>query len=147
MLKQLEKQIKIRVQQTKKCSLVVAVVLFVMTTILERYILVSLNLNSGRDHYISSTFLALLMFVIAMCELGFFGNKGNVAEVLRNIGRKDSAYVYIVHPIFVTVMSAIMRKMGIYGAYSFVAPILVYLVSITFVLCVRLVGEKWKMKW
>lgn len=38
-----------------------------------------------------------------------------------------------------------MKKMAV--LLCFVAPILVYLVSITFVLCVRLVGEKWKMKW
>ncbi|MCD8348898.1 MAG: acyltransferase [Lachnospiraceae bacterium] len=123
LLKQHENWIK---EHGKKGTLIGLAILFTATTIPERYVLVSIDMNPTRDHYISSTLLAVTVFVIAVKGIGLFGRKGRIAGMLNTIGRKYSTWVYIIHPIFITILSAIMRKLEVYSVYQFIAPILVY---------------------
>ncbi|MCD8012959.1 MAG: acyltransferase, partial [Lachnospiraceae bacterium] len=97
LLKQHEDWIK---EHGKTGILIGLAILFTATTILERYILVSIDMNPTRDHYISSTLLAVTMFVIAVKGIGLYGRKGRTTGVLSTIGRKYSTWVYIIHPIF-----------------------------------------------
>ena len=71
------------------------VILFSITSQLEKYILISIDKCPAREHYISSTFLAI-------CLLGLLLSiKVEKPNVMSKIGEKASLYIYIFHPIFI----------------------------------------------
>lgn len=110
-------------------------VAFSVTSILERVVLVDIGMNATRDHYISTTFLAITVFLFALkCH----GRKG----VLATIGREHSTWLYILHPVFITCLGSVANKIGIYGVYRHFAPIIVYLVTLTFLVII----DKFKYK-
>lgn len=117
------------------------IVLFSLTSLLEHFILVSIDMNATRDHYISTTLLAVVVFIFALkCGNNFnnenIANKMNcrlhVIGLLAVIGRKYSTWLYILHPIFITCIDVLMKKVGLYGFYSFCAPFVVYTVTLVF---------------
>jgi len=102
--------------------------LFCLTTILERTILVMNDLKSMREHYISTTLLSLVLFIIfSDCSW----NDGRL-KLVKLIGRKHSLMIYVIHPLFITLIRAIMIRMGINDLYLFVRPVIVFIVSILF---------------
>lgn len=107
-------------------------VLFSLTTLCERFFLVSMDANTTRDHYISTTFLAIAVFLLFKT---FYQGRtpGRIETWMADIGKKHSAWVYIVHPIFITGIAVVMRRIGLVGVYRYVAPFVVYGVSIVFV--------------
>lgn len=126
LLKRYESNLK---ESMRNNVLTVMTLLFTLTTLLERYILVSAGLNPARDHYISSTFLAVTVFMIAVKKIGIFGKNGKVANVLKRIGQNYSAWIYIVHPIFIMILGTVMKKFGAYNIYQYGTPIVVYILS------------------
>lgn len=72
------------------------VILFCLTSMLEYKLLASAGLNATRDHYISSTFLSISLFTM------FLRYNQSEPSVFSEIGRKDSLYVYIYHPIWIS---------------------------------------------
>ena len=99
------------------------IVAFSVTSILERALLVDIGMNATRDHYISTTFLAVTVFLFALkCD----GHKG----VLTAVGRKHSTWLYILYPVFITCLGAVANKTGIYGVYKYFAPIIVYIATL-----------------
>ncbi|MCC8192293.1 MAG: acyltransferase, partial [Ruminococcus sp.] len=115
---------------------------FVITTILERYILIAFDLSAARDHYISTTLLSVTLFMIALKGKGLFSGKGRVAQVLSNVGRKYSTWIYILHPIVITASVSVMSKLGIYSFYEYVAPVAVYIATAVFVACVSKIWKR-----
>ena len=116
----------------KRCSekwnkkvLQVLIVIFAIISLAERFILVSAGLNSTRDHYISTTFLAICLFVYTLKS--DWHNKW-----LTVIGRKYSTWLYIIHPIFITFFSVGTDRLGIKSIYNYVAPIVVYCATFVF---------------
>lgn len=106
-----------------KGKLVFAMFFFFLTTLLERYFLVSMGLNTTRDHYLSTTLLAVAMF-------GFFLLYAKPEEnIAARIGRQDSTWIYIIHPIIITVLGKIAGKIGIDSVYGVVRPIVVFFVT------------------
>lgn len=106
--------------------------LFSMTTLLERYCLISVDMNPVRDHYISTTFLAITAFLLFR---EFYQKRGlsKIEKLISFVGWKYSTWIYIIHPIFITALSVIAHKLGLYGAYQLIAPVVAYIVSIVFV--------------
>lgn len=109
---------------------------FSMTSMVEKVLLEYLNLSSAREHYISTTFLSMIVFLFVLlkqkkCTHGLKNDKG--ISFLVTVGRKCSTYIYILHPIFITILTAIMKKLGWYDAYSYFAPFVVYLSTLCFV--------------
>lgn len=100
---------------------------FALTTVLERYLLVSNGLNATRDQYISTTFLAIAVFSFAL------DYQGNVSDTVAKIGRDYSTWIYIIHPIFITCFGYVVSKIGLQYVWWFVGPIVVFLVSLMFV--------------
>lgn len=100
---------------------------FIITTFLERFILVSLNVNAVRDHYISTTFLAIAVFSFVL------EYKGTVWQVAAKIGSEYSTWVYIIHPNFITCYGFIFNRIGIYKGWCYVAAIVVYITTVIFV--------------
>lgn len=84
-------------------STLVGGILFSCTSLLERFLLVSLNMNAVRDHYVSTTLLAVAVFLFTLkCS----GKK----RVLMTIGRKFSTWLYILHQIFIICIRVVIHK-------------------------------------
>lgn len=87
-------------------------------------------MNATRDHYISTTFLAIAVFLFTLKSNGGRG-------VWTTIGRDYSTWLYIIHPIFITCLGAVAHEIGVYEVYKYAAPIVVYIVSLVFLMMVN----------
>ena len=108
----------------------VLIVVFAITSLAERFVLVNAGLNATRDHYLSTTFLAICLFVYTLKS-----NWHN--RELAAIGREYSTWLYIVHPIFIAVFSIVVGKLGIKSIYRCIAPIVVYCSTLIFLFVVQ----------
>lgn len=100
---------------------------FAFATIFERYLLVSNGLNATRDQYISTTFLAIAVFSFAL------EYKGKVSEKLSQIGQNYSTWIYSIHPIFITIFTWLISKIGAERIWGHIGPIVVFTASLMFV--------------
>ena len=100
---------------------------FIGTTFLERFLLFSNNMNAVRDQYISTTFLAISVFSFAL------EYKGTVNDKLAKIGREYSSWIYIIHPLFITLFSSVIKRVGINHIWNYIGPIVVFVSSLLFV--------------
>lgn len=121
----------------KRCSekwnkkvLQVLIIVFAITSLTERFALLNAGLNATRDHYLSTTFLSICLFVYALKSN--WCNKG-----VSVIGRKYSTWLYIIHPIFITVFSIVVGKLGLKSIYRCIAPIVVYCATLTFLIILQ----------
>lgn len=115
--------------------IIIGIFIFSITTLLERYLLVKTELNTTRDHYFSTTFLAIAVFLLFLIE--FPHNQNNRLEITAaKIGREYSTGIYVIHPIVITILSSIMKKVGFYRLYSLIAPFAVFIVSILIMIAV-----------
>ncbi len=117
-------------EKWNKKVLQILIIAFAITTLAERFALVNAGLNATRDHYISTTFLAICLFVYTLKSN--WHNKG-----LAMIGRKHSTWLYIIHPIFITVFSIVVGKLGLKSIYRYVAPIVVYCATLIFLIVLQ----------
>ena len=115
------------------------ILVFAVTSLVERFILMNASLNATRDHYISTTFLSICLFVYTLKSN--WHNKG-----LAMIGRKYSTWLYIIHPIFITVFSIVVGKLGLKSIYRYVAPIVVYCATLVFLIILQKVKIAMKSK-
>ena len=107
------------------------VILFSLTSQLEKYILIIIDKCPAREHYISSTFLAICLFGLLMSI------KVEKPSVLSKIGERDTLYIYIFHPLFLRVMSTGFKKMGLLDIYSWIAPFAVLASTMVFIYALR----------
>lgn len=115
--------IKNRRWKLDKKRLAILMTFFTMTSMAERFLLVNSGMNAKRDHYISTTFLAIFVFLYALRS----NWKNNHMAV---IGRKYSTWLYVIHPIFIAVISTVTNRIGVYSIYRFIAPIVVFLITL-----------------
>ncbi len=105
--------------------------LFIFSTWTERYFLGLSALNADRDHYLSTTFLAISLFLLALRRDWF---KSEWLQHLSRLSAGCSTSVYLLHPIVITVLylaaKLIIGKPEDSLLYSFSAPFLVLLFSI-----------------
>lgn len=120
------------------------VILFILTTLIERWLLVNFSVNATRDDYLSTTFLAIALFGLFFsyhyddCK----SNEKKVRIMLAEIGRYYSSWIYILHPIFITVIVDIVSKLNMYSKYIYVAPVVVYIVTTLFVMGFKYISGK-----
>ena len=117
---------KSRLNRCRKRFLIAMIILFSATSFLERYILVSAGLNATRDHYISTTFLSIAVFGLT---LGLPEKQPNM-RFFAKIGRKYSTWLYILHPIVIAILGIVIKRVGIYSGYQYVAPVAVFAVTL-----------------
>ncbi len=115
----------------KPNTLLLFIVIFACSTFVERSLLNSLNLNATRDHYISTTFLAVSVFLYACC----FRQKNNnyIYQICCRIGSDLTLNIYILHLILLGVMSKFIMVIDnniINAIYGYTAPILGFIGSI-----------------
>ena len=124
----------------KKCEkyakyIFLLAVFFALTTILEKLIIVHFNAEPTRDHYISTTFLAISLFLYF---LQYKNEKSRILKYVANIGRSYSSIIYIVHPIFINIFDKIFKNISI---YSYVAPVIVFACTTIVVVIYKKVKE------
>ena len=117
-------------EKWNKKVLQVLVVVFAITSLIERFVLVNTGLNATRDHYASTTFMAICFFVYALESN--WKNKGLAA-----IGRKYSTWIYIIHLIFITIFQMVTDRVGGQLIYKCVAPIAVYCTTLIFLIALQ----------
>lgn len=104
-------------------------ILFILTSLVEHFILKALNLNAVRDHYLSTTFLAITVFYF------FSGKKWNstkYTQLPKYVGRNLSMYIYIIHPIFISLFKVFISLFNIDCFILNIKPIFIFLVSAIF---------------
>ena len=118
-------------------------VIFSATTVFERAFLISIGKNAVRDHYLSTTFLAISIFAFALLDEHKKSNsKGYV--FLSLIGREYSTGIYILHPIFIAAFQVAFEVVGVFEVYKMVAPIVVYLGTVVVLYIARSNSKKSK---
>ena len=100
---------------------------FTLTTMLERFLLVRNGLNAARDQYISTIFLSISVLSFAL------EYKSSINNWLAQIGNRLSAWIYIMHPIFVTCLTFIASRIGIQKVWGYVGAFFVFAISVVFV--------------
>ena len=77
---------------------------------------------SGGDRYISTVFLTIFLFLLFRS----INIKGN--NLLARIGKRDSLYIYIYHPLIIEILYFINAKTGILrnNIYLFFSPLVVF---------------------
>ena len=108
----------------------IGVVIFSITTLLERFILENLQLNTTRDHYISTTFLAIAVFGLMLSR--DTSAHSHCEKMLAEVGRRYSTWIYILHPFFIKVIEFVVEKIGMERVFRYVAPFVIYFVTLLF---------------
>lgn len=108
---------------------------FLATSYAEYGVLTLLQKNPVRDHYLSTTGLALSLFLL------FVSNRHSAKNtLLSKIGEKDSLYIYIFHPLFLMFFEAFNRVVTQpewLFAYNFLAPFLVLSLTMLLIFVLR----------
>lgn len=115
-------------------KLFAAVLLFSLTTLLERYCLVQAQANATRDHYISTTFLACAVFLLFL-RIYKTRAPGTMEKWMAHVGKDASTWIYIIHPIFVSIVGVLIGRLGWNSPYGYIAPFVIYAVSILVTVC------------
>ena len=118
-----------RIIKMQKKTLIILVGVFVISNILERYVLIYFKYNAIRDHYISTTFLAVNLFILF---LNYYSNTsaGKLGKIAAQIGRNYSSGIYIIHPLLHTVMYKVTGFLGVQYVYAGIAPVVIYFLSL-----------------
>lgn len=78
---------------------IACLLLFSISTVVERYVLEINQVNASNDYYISTPFLActvFLRFAKLRCE-----TQGTLVTVLCRIGKRYSTWIYLLHPMLI----------------------------------------------
>ncbi|MDO4931856.1 MAG: acyltransferase [Prevotellaceae bacterium] len=78
------------------------VILFTLTSILEKTVLLDLGKSPMREHYLSTTFLAICLFMFV------FSFKNIHCSRISQLGERDSLYIYVFHQLFVMTLPMII---------------------------------------
>lgn len=105
-------------------------------SIIECNVLNGMHLNATRDHYISTTLLAVCVFLTALLL------QQKEANVWSKIGERDSLYLYIFHPLlmilFATLSGKYLPQQGITeDIYGYLRPVLVFISTLVFIRLLR----------
>lgn len=121
----IQKNSRILSDNANKHILELSIVAFSFTTILERFFLISNQINTIRDQYISTTFLAVSVFLFF---LYFVDNQQNM---LAQIGCNESTGVYIIHFVFIKLLGGVVNYFPQFDfIYNLVRPVIIFILSV-----------------
>lgn len=123
--------INVNKNKRNKAILIACIILFSITSLLERSFLLSVGKPAVRELYISSIVLAICLFLLA---LSFESKQKTWLSV---IGEKESLYIYIFHPVVIFYCKIIFKELKFYELYKYVAPLIVIIVTMILVKCFR----------
>lgn len=107
--------------------ILIGIIVFSFTTLMEKYLLVINHVNSLRDHYLSTTLLSVCIFIYLINNPHMFQSNSLVI-----IGRKHSLNVYILHPIIIGALGVVDSKLNFSQnfLYQYSVSILIFILSI-----------------
>ncbi len=108
---------------------------FLIMTIIERFLLERTGYNTVRDHYISTTFLAIAILCYAL------KSNVNINETCRKF-LKCTTGIYIVHPMIGEIFNKIIDGKAIKETVLFVYPVIIFFVSLFVVLLWHLLNDR-----
>lgn len=128
-----------------KNKLRLCTVIFICTTLIEKLFLQMLNCNAPREHYVSTTFLAIVVFEVSL----YYKNSTNkISEIICYIGSELSLYIYIIHPIIINILRSVMNNnKTVFYVYSWIAPFSVFLVSIIVSWGIHKIRKNYVLPW
>lgn len=114
------------------CSLLI--IIFYITTLLEKNILIMYNMNTSREHYASTTFLAITIFLFFISFENEF-KKYKFMYVFSKIGLEYSMLIYVIHVIIIQCYNKFIpllnkRVKGINNIYEIFAPFLIFITTL-----------------
>ena len=117
----------------KTRSLLFLFILFSITSIAERSILAMLDANPAREYYISTTFLAVVLFML------FLSFKQEQHTLISKLGEKYSLYIYIFHPLFLMCFRPIIQILPapLATIYYCTAPFIILSASVMFTMALK----------
>nr|WP_294530591.1 acyltransferase [uncultured Blautia sp.] len=100
---------------------------FTWTSLWERRYLESVQANAAREHYLSTTFLTICVFLVFLCWAGFYKRR-ILSGLLAWIGRNCATMIYILHPAVITVMDLYLKNRtdSLGMVYRTYAPALIF---------------------
>ncbi|MGM9589678.1 MAG: acyltransferase [Faecousia sp.] len=98
---------------------------FAITTMIEVRLLFPYGLTFIKDHYLSTTFLSILVF--SAFTSPYWNGK---MQFLYHIGRKHSTNIYIIHLMVITVLNVVVRRFPVCDFFEYCFPVVVYSVSL-----------------
>jgi surface polysaccharide O-acyltransferase-like enzyme len=110
------------------------VIFLLFASVLENRLLVHLGLNAERDHYLTTTLAAILLFLL------FLSRVQTGPTILSELGKRDSLYIYILHPLWMTFYSKVngyLPNIWTQGVYQYIAPLIILGTTIVFVIFLR----------
>lgn len=126
---------KLGKQTCKKVEMLLGgVFLFSFTSIVENRLLIVIGLNPERDHYLSTTFLAVSLFLL------FLNRMQEKPTTISIMGARDSLYIYIFHPIwiyFFYMVVGMMAESKIADFLSIVSPVIILGCTIILIMLLR----------
>ena len=126
------RKLRKKIISMRKIILIICNIVFIVSTFCERYMLIFLDCNATRDHYISTTLLAVTLF---MLFLNHFNDAyiGKLGKVVARIGRNYSSGIYIIHPMLQTIVFVLLGFLGLREIYIRIAPIIIFSLSVSVV--------------
>lgn len=121
LIKEYEDKINVSINKLYLTNLILLI-----GTFIEMYILDSSGNNVVASNYICISLMPISILLCAIKETKFI----NPNNLFAKIGRKYSTTIYIIHPLIIDIMDNCMQRIKLYEIYSFVVPIIVYVVSI-----------------
>ena len=112
---------------------------FALSSLLERFLLVKYDLNATRDHYLSTTFLSVCVFIMFLIIVS------NDSFISR-LGRTTSSGIYIYHYLVYLVLEKIISKIHISNIYNTIRPIIVFLLTTVFCFLIVLIKKHFKIR-
>lgn len=109
------------------------IILFSVTSILEKIILLNIGMSPAREHYLSTTFLAISLF---MFVLSFKDVKSSRISLL---GGRDSLYIYVFHPLFIITLPVVIKRLPtvVDLCFQWTAPFVILILTIILTITLR----------
>lgn len=119
---------------------------FSVTTVLERFMIVSSGKYTAGDYYISTTLLACALFAAALQ----LNSESSAPNAMASIGRRHSGMIYIIHPAFVKLFYLVLFSGVLPGrlvqCFNLTAPFIVFACALAFSVVYNKLGKRIKTR-
>lgn len=111
----------------KNSNLICFIIFFIVTSILEKNLISLFGHVPARDHYISTTFLVISLFIFLINNPEFLSN-----NLINDIGKKYSTYIYVIHPFLIYLFNGTVLNLPIFfiTVYKTLSPFIIFVISL-----------------
>lgn len=109
----------------KRRLLASAILFFLLTTCMEKFLSDAFRYCTNREHYASTAFLSILVF--SAFTSPFWEGK---LPILHDVGRKHATGIYMVHLMVMAVLDSVINRLQMADAFQYIRPFAIYLVSL-----------------